>query len=68
MVAPRAGTAGRQGNTVGAEMCAALECSGHARGVLKPPGVSFFKETLSVDERLARLRRNVLAFVGRALS
>ncbi|MGG5258343.1 FBP domain-containing protein [Phycicoccus avicenniae] len=68
MVAPRAGKAGRDGNTVGLEMCAALECEQYARGLLKPPGANFVKETLSVDERVDRLRRNALAFVHRVMS
>ncbi len=67
MVAPRAGRRGRDGNTVGLEMCSSLECSGYARGLLRPPGVNFVKETLSREERVARLRRNVLTFVERVL-
>jgi treble-clef zinc-finger protein len=65
MVAPRAGKPGREGNTVGLEMCSSLECSSYARGVLKPPGVNFVRETLSVPERRERLRRNVMTFVDR---
>ena len=65
MVARRAGKAGRDGNTVGLDICASLECSGYARGLLPPPAMTAAHETLSVDERVARLRRNVLAFVER---
>lgn len=67
MVAPRAGRAGRDGNSVGLEMCSELACSAYARGVLAPPGLSAVHETLSVDERRARLHRNALAFVARVL-
>ncbi len=67
MVAARAGRSGRDGNSVGLDICAALGCSLYARGRLKPPTVSAAHETLSTDERIARLRRNVLAFIDRTL-
>lgn len=68
MVAPRAGSAGRAGNTVGLEMCSDLACSAYARGTLKPSGLNAAHETLSVEERVARLHRNVLAFLERVLA
>jgi len=67
MVAPRAGRSGRAGNTVGLEMCSSLACSAYARGVRKPPSATTVHETLTVEGRRARLRRNVLAFVERVL-
>ncbi len=67
MVAPRAGKPGRDGSTVGVQMCSSLECSGYARGVLKPLGAKLVEETLSVEERVERLRTNVLTFVERVL-
>ena len=67
MVAPRAGRSGRDGNTVGLEMCSSLACSDYARGALKPPSATAVHETLTVEGRRARLRRNVLAFVERVL-
>ncbi len=67
MVAPRAGKRGREGNTVGVEMCSSLECSAYARGLLPPPAMNVVKETLSTQDRADRLRRNVLAFVERVL-
>jgi treble-clef zinc-finger protein len=67
MVAARAGRAGRDGNSVGGEMCTSLACSGYARGLLAPPSLSAVHETLSVEGRVARLQRNVLAFVERVL-
>jgi len=67
MVAARAGRSGRAGNTVGLQMCSSLACSAYARGTLKPPSATAVHETLTVEERRARLRRNVLAFVERVL-
>lgn len=67
MVAARAGRAGRDGNTVGLDICAGLECSLHARGLLPPPVMSAARETLTVEERTARLRRNLDGFVARVL-
>lgn len=67
MVAARAGRSGRAGNTVGLQMCSSLACSAYARGTLKPPSASAVHETLTVEERRARLRRNVLVFVERVL-
>ena len=65
MVAPRAGQSGRDGNSVGIDVCADLACSRYVRGLLPPPSPSAIKETLSVDERVARLVRNTRAFVDR---
>lgn len=67
MVAPRAGRSGRDGNTVGLEMCTSLACSAYARGRLKSPSPHLAQETLSVEERVNRLRRNAIAFVERVL-
>lgn len=67
MVAARAGRAGRDGNTVGLDICAGLECSLHVRGLLPPPVMSAARETLTVEERIARVRRNLDAFVARVL-
>ncbi|MBR7741847.1 FBP domain-containing protein [Phycicoccus sp. BSK3Z-2] len=67
MVAPRAGRAGRDGNTVGVEMCTSLDCSLYARGLLAPPSATVIHETLSVESRVARLRHNLLTFVDRVM-
>lgn len=67
MVAPRAGRSGRAGNTVGLQMCSSLACSAYARGTREPPSATAVHETLTVEERRVRLRRNVLAFVERVL-
>ncbi len=67
MVAPRAGRAGRDGNTVGLEMCSNLACSSYARGTLAAPSLSAVHETLTVEQRVARLLRNVGTFVERVM-
>ena len=62
---PRAGTAGRQGNTVGTYICADLNCSLYARGLLRlslPQG-----ESLPAEERTALLRERLAGFVKRVL-
>jgi len=67
MVARRAGRSGRDGNTVGLDVCAGLDCSLHARGLLPSPAMTVAHETLSVDARVTRLRRNLDGFVERVL-
>lgn len=67
MVANRAGRAGREGNSVGVDVCADLRCSGYVRGTVRPPVVSLIEETTTVEERVERLRRNLEAFVLRVL-
>jgi FBP C-terminal treble-clef zinc-finger len=64
MVAPRAGKAGQQGNTVGTWICSDLQCSLYVRGKRHTggPGVA---ETLSVEARIGRLHQNLAGFVGR---
>ena len=67
MVARRAGRRGRDGNTVGLDICAELNCSLYARGLLAAPAMSTAHETLSVEARVARLRGNLDGFVERVL-
>lgn len=59
-----AGPLGRQGNVVGTYLCADLACSLYVRGKRRPavpqPG-----ETLSIEERVARLVGNAGRFVTR---
>ena len=64
-VAPRAGSAGREGNTVGTYICADLACSLYVRGLRKlelPQG-----EHLEPEERARRLAGRLDAFVDRVL-
>ncbi|GAB3594492.1 FBP domain-containing protein [Angustibacter peucedani] len=66
LVAPRAGAAGRAGNTVGTYVCADLACSANVRGLRKlelPQG-----ETLPVPQRVERLQQRLEAFVDRAVA
>jgi hypothetical protein len=67
MVAARAGRSGREANTVGLDICAGLQCSLYARGLLPLPTMSAARETLPVEARIERVRRNVEAFVARVL-
>lgn len=66
MVARRAGASGRQGNTVGAYLCADLACSLYVRGRRQPVRVQPV-ETLTAADRTERLVANLDAFVGRVL-
>ncbi len=67
MVANRAGRAGRDGNTTGAEVCADLRCSAYARGTLPAPSVSTVAETIPAERRTERLQDNLGAFLRRVL-
>ncbi len=64
MVAPRAGKSGQRGNTVGTYICSDLACSLYIRGK-RDTGTTGMHETLSTDQRAARLRENLSAFVVR---
>ena len=67
MVAPRAGKAGQLGNTVGTYVCDDLQCSSHIRSKehAAPAGMA---ETLTLDDRAARLRLNLEDFLARVLA
>jgi hypothetical protein len=67
MVAQRAHQAGRDGNSVGLDICADLQCSSYARGLLPLPATSTAHETLPPEARVARLRRNTGAFLSRVM-
>jgi len=66
LVAPLAGARGRAGNTVGIYVCADLACSLYLRG-RRQPKLRFVQheETLTLDERIARMSGNLAAFVSR---
>lgn len=66
LVAPRAGRAGQRGHSTGLPMCADLACSLYVRGRLAASG-PVVHETLTVEEKVDRLRGNLDAFVGRVL-
>jgi len=63
MVAPRAGRAGQQGNSVGAYMCEDLACSLYVRGKREAGPGARLHETLTVDEKIRRTVTNLAAFV-----
>jgi hypothetical protein len=65
MVANRAGRAGRDGNTVGLDVCADLGCSGYVRGWLPLPAISLVAETTSLEDKLARMQTNLASFLRR---
>ena len=66
LVAPRAGKAGQRGHSTGLPMCADLAWSLYVRGRLSASG-PVVQETLTVEEKVARLRVNVDQFVARVL-
>jgi hypothetical protein len=68
LAAPRAGAAGRQGNTVGVYMCADLACSLYVRGK-KDTGLGIrYEETLSVPDKIDRTLLNLGEFLDRVLT
>lgn len=67
MTARRTGEAGRQGNTVGQYLCADLACPLYVRGRKVSSAGRGFEETLSRDEKVARMLANLDAFVARVM-
>ncbi|MGC5036507.1 FBP domain-containing protein [Streptomyces sp. DT190] len=65
MTAPKAGAAGREGNSVGVYMCTDLACSLYLRGKKEPESGARFEESLTLDEQIARTRGNLAAFVDK---
>jgi hypothetical protein len=63
MVAPRAGKAGQQGNTVGDYLCSDLACSLYLRGKKGAPGR--YSEELTLEEKVERTMTNLTAFIGK---
>ncbi|GAA1876775.1 FBP domain-containing protein [Asanoa iriomotensis] len=65
-VAPLAGVAGRNGNSIGQYLCADLACSLYVRGKREPRMRPVRREeTLTLEERIDRTVTNVNAFAGR---
>lgn len=62
-VAPRAGEAGRRGNTVGVYVCADLQCSAHLREELKPSR-QLPDPTPVLAARVAGLHERLRAFLA----
>ncbi|MFF0425290.1 FBP domain-containing protein [Streptomyces sp. NPDC004520] len=66
LVAPLAGSRGREGNTVGTYLCADLACSLYVRGRRQPKlRHRRHEESLTLDEQVARLTGNLDAFIER---
>ncbi|MFI6850564.1 FBP domain-containing protein [Kitasatospora sp. NBC_00085] len=65
MVAPKAGPAGRQGNSVGAYMCSDLACSMYVRGSKDAGAGSRLHESLTLEEKIRRTVSNVAAFIAK---
>ncbi|MFE0516991.1 FBP domain-containing protein [Streptomyces sp. NPDC058964] len=65
MVAPRAGKAGQQGNSVGAYICSDLACSLYVRGMKDAGAGARLQESLTLEEKIRRTVANVAAFVAR---
>ncbi|NGO06712.1 FBP domain-containing protein [Streptomyces sp. HC44] len=65
MVAPKAGKAGQQGNSVGAYICSDLACSLYVRGK-KDAGVGArLQESLTLEEKIQRTVANVAGFIAK---
>lgn len=67
MTARKTGAAGRQGNSIGQYMCSDLACSLYVRSRKQAAGMEF-DDSLAVEEKVARLRDNLDAFLGRITS
>jgi FBP C-terminal treble-clef zinc-finger len=65
MTARRTGAAGRQGNSVGQYLCADLACSLYVRGAKESAGAADLEESLSPEEKIARTRANLDAFLAK---
>ncbi len=68
LVAPRAGEAGRQGNSVGLYVCADLACSLYVRGKKTSALARRFDESLTPEEQNDRTVRNLNGFLDQVLA
>ncbi|MFC7327339.1 FBP domain-containing protein [Marinactinospora rubrisoli] len=67
LTARRVGAAGRQGNTVGAYVCADLACPLYVRGRKKGALVDRYEESLTLEEQVERTLGNLGRFLDRVL-
>ncbi|MCD9141694.1 FBP domain-containing protein [Streptomyces albireticuli] len=65
LAARKVGAAGRDGNTVGAYMCADLACPLYVRGKRKPLLTARYQESLTEEERLTRMAVNLDDFLDK---
>ncbi len=64
-VAPKAGRAGREGNSVGAYICDDLACSLYVRGKKDAGAGARLHESLTLEEKIRRTTANLAAFVAK---
>ncbi|KRB78721.1 hypothetical protein ASE01_04885 [Nocardioides sp. Root190] len=64
LVAPRAGKAGQNGDSVGTYLCADLQCSSYVRGK-RVSDAGRLPESLSTEQRIERLATNLATFLAR---
>ncbi|WAL99061.1 FBP domain-containing protein [Streptomyces sp. Je 1-369] len=67
LVAPKAGAAGRQGNSVGMYICADLACSLYVRGKKHTVLTRRLEESLTPEEQNARTLRNLDGFLDQII-
>ncbi|WP_406280134.1 FBP domain-containing protein [Nocardia sp. NBC_00881] len=65
MTAHKAGESGRKGNSVGTYMCTDLACSLYARNKKRPALGSRYREDLTPEEKVERVRDNMSAFLAK---
>jgi hypothetical protein len=68
MTARKAGKSGQLGNSVGAYVCADLQCSLYLRGKKSAGPGSRFRESITREEQAARIVAGVAAFLSRVES
>lgn len=65
MVAPKAGKAGQQGNSVGTYMCSDLSCSLYVRGRKDTGAGARVHESITLEEKIRRTEANLAAFIAK---
>ncbi|MDX2677729.1 MULTISPECIES: FBP domain-containing protein [Streptomyces] len=65
MVAPKAGRAGQQGNSVGAYICSDLACSLYVRGKRDAGVGARLHETITLEEKIERTVANLAGFIAK---
>lgn len=65
MTARKAGEAGRRGNSTGTYMCEDLSCSLYARRKKTPVLGRAYRDDFDTEDRIAQVRENLTAFLGR---
>lgn len=68
MAARKAGQASRQGNSVGAYVCADLACPLYVRGKRIPESGARFEESLTWEEQIERSRANLSTFLDKVFA